>query len=361
MIFEIYLLALLLNSKSNYSLLALHSVVDLRVTELVAATSCGSATITSQSDADALAAACQTVTGDIILATSASGTINLDGIQAIDGNLASEFCSTSCASVNSLSSSTLVSVAQNISLVNLSSLKNISLPQLQTVGAQFYLDSLSNLQDLSIPGLSSVGQFHLVSAPKLVTMNLTGVREVTGQSPSIEIVSVGLLSFQGFSASTNLSSFILRDTPNSPGLDLSTSQIGYLEIQPGNGSGKAFSFSTSGGSGPSFVSRVGTLNMSGCNSFEADATTYDTVVLSQNTFDILRLDSIKVLTNFSILDNGNLNQFLLPNNMSIPNIKISGNNLLQSQELSSATDLWPWGMKNISTLILEGPFETAFL
>jgi hypothetical protein len=333
----------------------------LRVTELVVAASCGSATITSQSDADALVAACQNVTGDIILATTANETINLDGIQAIEGNLVSEFCSSSCASFTSLSSSTLVSVSQNISLINLSGLTNITFPQLQTVGAPFYLDSLPNLQTLNIPTLSSVGQFHLGSTPKLLSMNLNQLQNVTGQNPSIEIISVSLLYFENLNVNTNLSSFILRDTQSSEGFDMSIPQVDYLEIQPGNGVGLRFSFSTSSGTGSGFVSRVGTLNMSGCNSFEADSTTYDTIILNKNTFSYLNLAPIRVLNNLSILDNGNLNQATLPSNMSIENIEIRDNGVLQGSDLSAGVGSWPWGIKNISSMILEGPFEPNFL
>jgi hypothetical protein len=118
------------------------------------AASCGSTTITSQIDADALNNACPTVTGDVTLATNATGNISLDGIRVINGNLASESCTDNCFSLTSLSSSTLVSVSQNMSLISLSGLTSVSLPGLQVIGAQFYLDALPNLQNLSIHALS---------------------------------------------------------------------------------------------------------------------------------------------------------------------------------------------------------------
>jgi hypothetical protein len=329
------------------------------ITELASGASCGSATITSQSDAYALVAACPTVNGDVTLATNASGTINLDGLQSINGNLASEICSNSCGAIASLSSATLISISQNISLIGLSNLTNVALPKLQTVGEQFYLDSLSSLNELSVPKLTSVGQFHLGTAPNLTSMNLTQLQNVTGQNPSVEIFSVGLLYFQNLNVNTNLSSFILRDTPNSEGLDLDIPTIDYLEIQPGGTFGKSFSFSTS--TGATFVSRVGTLNMSGCDGFDAAyPTTYDTMILSQNSFETLYLNPVKILNNLSIINNGNLNSALLPTDMSIPNIEISGNGVF-SQELIAGTDSWPWGIKNVSTMILDGFFVPDFL
>ena len=331
------------------------SAADVEISEIAAAASCGATTITSQSDAD-LVNACPTVTGDVILATNAAGIINLDGVQVIEGNFGSEGCSGTCASITSLSCAALVSVSQNLTLHNLPSLTNISLSQLQTVGAQFYLESLPSLQELSIPSLASVGLFHLVSAPKLLSMNLTGLQNVTGSDPSIEVVGVGLSYLANLNVNTNLSSFILRDSPNIQDVSLSTPQIDYLEVA-GNGSG---GFGTSVGN--NFISRIGTLNVSGCSGLELSSpTTFDIMILSQNTFSSIFLDPVKVINNLSIVSNFNLNQALLPTDMSIQNIEISGNEVLESQHIVAGTEAWPWGIKNISSMILDGLFENIFL
>jgi hypothetical protein len=193
--------AFLLNSKSMDGCFEITLVSDLRL-GLAAAASCGSSTIASQSDADVLNTACATVTGDVILASNAAGVVNFDGIQVIDGNLVSDSCSSNCSSFTSLSSSTLTSVSQNITFQNLPGLGSVSFPGLQNVGGQFYLDSLPNLQNLSIHSLSSVGQFHLGFAAKLVSMDLIGMQKVTGQDPSIEVISIGLSALQGLNVDT---------------------------------------------------------------------------------------------------------------------------------------------------------------
>jgi hypothetical protein len=218
---------------------------------------------------------------------------------------------------------------------------------LQTVGGQFHVDSLPKLQNLSIPALSSVGQFHLGSAPNLILMNLTQLQNVTGQNASIEIISVGLSDLTSLAVNTNLSSFILRDCPNLPYLSLSTPQIDYLEIsqssQPHNCSHTlddpespcpTLSFSTSAGYGPP-ISYVGTLNMSGCGEFIAfDLTTFDTMILSQNSFGNLNLQEVKVLSNLSLVNNFIPDQVFLPNDDSIPNIEIRDNEALIDTQLS---------------------------
>lgn len=307
------------------------------------------------------------MTGDIILATNAAGTINVDGIQVIDGNFASESCSSNCPSFTSLSSSTLVSVSQNMSLQSLPGLISVSLPELETVGDQFYLDALPNLQNLSIHALSSVGQFHLGSAPKLFTMNLTGLRYVTGQEASITVVSVGLASVAGLNINTNLSTFILRDNPYMNELSLSTPRIDYLEIS-GNMSAAISSLSTS--AGQKFISNIGTLNISSCYAFLAPPsnTTIDNIILAGNTFKPVILNEVNVVNNLTIVDNPLLSQATLPTDMSIQNIEIRGNgNLYDERDVTLLDGLiagngsWPWGMEKASSMVFDGNFDSYFL
>jgi hypothetical protein len=61
-------------------------------------------------------------------------------------------------------------------------------------------------------------------------MNLTQLRNVTDQNPSIELISVGLSSLANLDTHMNLSSLILRDNSYIQELNLSSSEIGYLEI-----------------------------------------------------------------------------------------------------------------------------------
>ena len=247
---------------------------------------------------------------------------------------------------------------------NLAALVSISIPALETVSGQFYLDSLPNLQNLSIHNLSSVGEFHLVSAPKLLSMDLSGIQKVAGQDPSIEIISVGLSDLQGFDVETNLSSFIIRDTPNLTEINLGIPQIDYLELV-GNGldpTSKTLGLSTSSGS--DFIHTIGTLNISGCSVLAlTSATTYENILLINNAFADLNLRPVKVLNNLTIVDNLNLVQALLPTDMSMRNIEIRGNLALLSPNtaITAGTGTWPWGITKISSMIFDGTFDPEFL
>jgi hypothetical protein len=331
----------------------------------VSAISCGTATITSQFDADLLRSACPTVTGDVILAANAAGSITLDGIQIIEGSLVSDACSGSCSSLTSLISSTLTTVSRNISLQGLSGLTTIFLPQLQVVGAELYLDTLPVLQNLSTPVLVSVGQVHLVAAPSLTFINLTQIQNVTGQNPSVLVSGVASDNLQGFNVNSNLSSFILRDCPNLKDFGLSTPQIDYIEIA-GNGSlGFGPSASFSGFS--RFMSKIGTMKLSGSSAFSADLrTVFDNMILDGNTFTELELQSAIILSNLSITNNADMTGLLLPKVMStIQNIAITGNSI---QGINIAWEgggigefTWPWGITNASSMVFEGSFQPFFL
>jgi hypothetical protein len=165
-----------------------------------------------------------------VLATNIAGNINLDGIQAIQGALSAAPCKSSCSSFMALSSSTLVSVSGNISLDGILNLAFVEFPQLQTVGGAFALSDLASLQNLFIHSLASVGQFQLASAPKLSTLYIEQLQNVTGPSPSVEITSVNLTSAFGLSPYTNLSSYIFRDAPNLQQFLISTPHIDYFEF-----------------------------------------------------------------------------------------------------------------------------------
>lgn len=134
--------------------------------EIFAATTCGSTTITSQYDADALNSACPTITGDSILATNITSAISLNGFQVINGSLTGRSYGGSGVGFTSLSSSTLTSVSQNFMLETLPNITSISFPKLETVGGSFYLDNLPSLNTFSM-NLSSAREFHFVSAPKV--------------------------------------------------------------------------------------------------------------------------------------------------------------------------------------------------
>ena len=195
-------------------------------------------------------------------------------------------------------------------------------------------------------------------------MDLSGIRKVVGQNPTIEIISVGLSDLQGFNVQTNLSSFIIRNTPNLTEINLSIPQIGYLELvgYESDPAGETLGLSTFSGS--DFVRTIGTLNISSCGALAlTSATTYDSMLLVNNTFNYLNLGPVRVLNNLTIVDNLLLAQALLPTDMGMQNIEMRGNNNLFNpiEAIIAGTGPWPWGITNISSMIFDGPFNAEFL
>jgi hypothetical protein len=103
--------------------------------------------------------------------------------------------------------------------------------------------------------------------------------------------------------------------------------------------------------------------MSGCMELLAlNLTTFSTMILSQNSFGYLNLQEVKVLNYLSLVNNFILDQVFLPIDSSIPNIEARDNEALTDTHLSGgAIFKWPWGIKNASSRIFEGDFDTSFL
>jgi hypothetical protein len=107
-----------------------------------------------------------------------------------------DYTSSNCTGLLSLSSSTLVSVSQNVSLQGFLNITNITFPLLRSVGSDFYLDGLPALSTLATPNLNSIEAFHLALARNLTTLNINNITSVS----SIEINDVGLSALPNLNA-----------------------------------------------------------------------------------------------------------------------------------------------------------------
>ncbi|KAI9796901.1 MAG: hypothetical protein M1835_002742 [Candelina submexicana] len=110
-----------------------------------AAAQCSTATATIQNSGDASAlATCTTFSGDIAIATQASGTIALNGISRLNGNLLVD----GAANLTSLSADSLTSISKQFLLNRDYLLSTLNFPQLSQVGSISW-SALPALQQLS--------------------------------------------------------------------------------------------------------------------------------------------------------------------------------------------------------------------
>lgn len=126
----------------------------LAVAGLASAQCDGPSTTVQNSDDTQALQACSTITGDVHIATNAAGTIALNGVQEITGNLVCE---------------------------NAGQLTALSSDQLETIGGIFGLNNLTILSTLQMDSLTSVNQIQWVSLPALQGLNFAkGVNEADG-------------------------------------------------------------------------------------------------------------------------------------------------------------------------------------
>ncbi|GIK05633.1 hypothetical protein Aspvir_009746 [Aspergillus viridinutans] len=129
--------------------------------------------ITSQADADSIAS-CQTVRGSVTMTKSASGTINLHGVEAIQGPLTVHGAS----NLSSLVASDLRTVTGTLTVANNDALNQIAMSNLPTVGGDIKVENNRNLKDLSLSDLDEVrggltvsGDFNRISFSNLGTVS----------------------------------------------------------------------------------------------------------------------------------------------------------------------------------------------
>lgn len=320
-----------------------------------AITSCSSATLASQEDANAFSG-CSTISGNVVLATNAVGNIVLEGVQVIEGSLSTADCSSgttsSCSGLLSLSSSTLSSMSNSLKLQSFSNLLNISFPQLLSTGPTFSLDELSSLQTLTIPKLSSADSFFIRNTPKLTSLNLDVLTNVT----SFYINNVALSALPLINSISNITSFTASGINNVSSIILNTTSIGLLDIQ-GNGTLRLGFLEASNVNNTihdSQVSAVETLNVSGCKSIVFTNMTISAVNMTGNNITVSNLEQVRDLQNIYFIDNPMLEEVIFPDTTVLNNLTLSNNPLLGTESLF-------WNALNITSVTLTGALPAAFV
>lgn len=115
------------------------------LTRVCVVAQCNGPSITIQTNADAATiASCQTYKGDVIIASTASGTIEINGVQQITGNLVCK---------------------------NATQLTAITSDQLNSIGGTWLLHDLTILSTLQFNSLTSVNNIEWIGLPALQGLN----------------------------------------------------------------------------------------------------------------------------------------------------------------------------------------------
>lgn len=204
---------------------------------------CGDTTISSQSDADTLAADCTTVKGDVTISSSYSQGLDFGSIEKITGTLS---CS-DAPNITSITAGSLASIGGNFTLDGLTTLSSLSMAELTSIGsiawqalpALYSLDfttGVSTVGDLNILNtalttldgisLETVGQFQIEDNNGLKTCNISSLKNATGLisfAGNLDTLEVDLASLEGGTSMTfrNISSI------NIPSLEKLTGQLGF--------------------------------------------------------------------------------------------------------------------------------------
>lgn len=156
-------------------------VALLVIPKALAAVDCASdVTITNADDAKELRESCTTLDGNIELAEGISETINLDGLEVINGDILHTGCGlySHCVVPDAfnLSSTTLQHVNGSIYFWYLKGLKGLSLPALEYIGEWLDLGVADNVTHIDLTNLKRVSNI-ILDAERLEEFRLDGLEE----------------------------------------------------------------------------------------------------------------------------------------------------------------------------------------
>jgi hypothetical protein len=154
------------------------AVVGVAAAQSAALCSQATATINSQADATALAD-CSTIAGSVVVSSSASGVISIDGPQQIKGDLICE----NAGGLTSLGSATIGTITGAFTLNNLTLLSTLSMSDLQAVGSIAWT-ALPALSQLTFPSTVTKATSIIISNTFLSTLD--GINIDTVQTLQID-------------------------------------------------------------------------------------------------------------------------------------------------------------------------------
>lgn len=322
---------------------------------------------------------CTTLTGSVVIATSAEGTIHLDGVERIVGDFSTDSCSGTddrCNDVTALNFDALTEITQGLSLQSAPSLSTASFQNLKTVGGNVIVEDSPELSRLNLTNLVSAGSIYLRHNQKLTDLDLPRVSNITGDDPTIEIVNLGISEWPAIRIRARyddpgprrLDRLVARDLPNisrfafdsadiigtleahglphqtaALSIDVNRQSNGFLEWNRWQNPGKTIKNLTLAGFGGNFTVDNSDWKME-----------VNSLTITNTAMYYASLYSVTGLERLHVEDNSNMSFFHMSPDLMKHNLTeavIFRNNPLLT--FRSQMSGWHWGF-NTSSFILQG-------
>ncbi|KAM0429974.1 hypothetical protein ACHAPT_005979 [Fusarium lateritium] len=364
--------------------------------EAVWAAGCANVTIKTQEEADKIRKDCKTIQGDLIFDEDLSESINLEGIELIEGDMVYYYGDPEFESgkINStyptkrkpftIQSSTLKTVNGSIYFWALNGLSELRLPKLTRVQDSFALSRMFYLKTLDITSLTHLGSFN-IEANHLTELKHKGLEGFTDSrySNSLQFWGLKVSSLDSWfkyplnasfrttggshlyeQAPVQISSYSLPNIRNITIGWANTSKIWVrgddIAVTLGSSETKTMDIGLLQISGDIKITRASTVKELNVQEFYFESSGFKEIDLSM--FD--------KLTNLTIYRHGDLQRIRMPSkavdwkDMTI-DISYNQNLTLTSEFRDPETKkdkFWYWPKGNISSIIIRGnPLSTEFL
>ncbi|KAJ3475495.1 hypothetical protein NLG97_g9438 [Lecanicillium saksenae] len=341
--------------------------------------------VSSQEDATALSK-CSIVKGDVIIASTAKGSISLDGVEEISGSLSNEKCFDGandddktkslldgnlrawegCSDLDSFSSNTLTLVRGDFALRSLVRITEVDLKNLKV---RMNLSSLGTVESLFVR-----------HNRQLVNLTMSQLNNITAENSTIELVDLGIYKWPRIKVRIHhyeeesprrLERLVAKDLPNIPLFEFNNAdEIGHMEAH-GLQNQTAQLTTEYKPTGPVFgdpftdpVASIDKLIMKGFGGKFLIDSRYDrTIKIKHVEFDNTNMTNINLWhvaepQPLFITNNPNLDWFSMPANMT--DVQWRNIEFINNPKLSFGEDrvghpkvgVWYWGFST-STLIIR--------
>ena len=313
--------------------------------------------LADQEDADALSD-CPTLTGDVVVAATAKGSIDLEGIEKISGSLTNEGCFNGatdntralldgnlgawedCRGLKSLSGNSLAQITGDVALQSLVDITEVEFRNLKAVNGTITVEALPHLKRLNFSSLELTESVYIRHNRQLANLSMSELNNVTAEESAIELVDLGIYSWpriniriQHFSEESprRLGRLLAKDLPNIPLFEFNNAdELGLLEVHgyPNQTAQLTTKYSPAGRQhGQPFTEPIGSVDNFTITGFGG---VFDIAIRHddpKNTTDIkhvrivntsmteIRLDCVGKPRSLHIADNPKLYEFTMPLDM----------------------------------------------